>query len=117
MNSTQVKALLDAADEMEKNGFPVSAAICKSSAKRMGSMEELIVSLKDNVEAKEFIPRELLLIGMPYELQSRNIRVGIWDGHEFHGIREKFGSKFIDSEIHHDLDERHGTAKATRILS
>ena len=59
------------------------------------------------------IPLEELEIGAAYELGARNIRVGIWDGREFHGIRTKFRDRFMDSEIHWDLD---GTAVALRRL-
>ena len=115
--SQQTDKLAEIATQLKEDGFPVSAAICKSSASRMAAMEEIIVSLQDNIEAKKFIKREHLIIGMPYELQARNINVGIWDGHSFHGIRRKCGEDFIDSEFHHDLDDRCGTARATRVLS
>jgi hypothetical protein len=62
------------------------------------------------------IPIEELEIGYAYELEARNIFIGIWDGKEFHGIRTKFGNKFMDSEIHYDLDDHYGTAKAIRKL-
>lgn len=60
----------------------------------------------------ESIPLEELVVGEAYLLEARNIRIGIWDGNAFHGIRNKFGTSFIDSEIHYDLCTRHGTAKA-----
>lgn len=60
----------------------------------------------------KYIPLDELEIGECYELESRNIPRGVWDGKEFHGIRYKFGQQFMDSEIHYDLDERHGTAQA-----
>jgi len=62
------------------------------------------------------VPLEELIVGEAYELEARNIRIGVWDGKEFHGIRTKFGDRFIDAEIHYDLDARHGTAKAVRRL-
>jgi hypothetical protein len=58
------------------------------------------------------IPLEELEVGAAYELEARNIHIGIWDGKEFHGIRYKFGDRFMDSEIHYDLDDHHGTAQA-----
>jgi len=58
------------------------------------------------------IPLDKLEVGECYELESRNLRKGVWDGKEFHGIRYKFGDLFMDSEIHYDLDDRYGTAKA-----
>ena len=64
----------------------------------------------------EQVPLEQLVVGLPYELKARNIRYGIWDGREFHGIRRKFGQEFMDSEIHYDLDDRYGTALAVRVL-
>ena len=62
------------------------------------------------------IPLDKLEIGQCYELESRNLQRGVWDGKAFHGIRYKFGDLFIDSEIHYDLDERYGTAKAICLL-
>lgn len=63
------------------------------------------------------IPLEDLEIGQAYFLHSRNLIIGIWDGKEFHGIRTKFGYKYMDSEIHYDLDGHHGTAKAVGKLT
>ena len=62
------------------------------------------------------IPLEDLVIGRCYELHSRNLCRGVWDGKEFHGIRTKFGQQFMDSEIHYELDSRYGTAVAVREL-
>lgn len=64
----------------------------------------------------DFIPLDELMVGYAYELHSRNLRYGIWDGKAFHGIRTKFGQKFMDSEIHYDLDDHHGTAHAKKLL-
>ncbi len=58
------------------------------------------------------IPIGILEVGECYELESRNLRKGVWDGEKFHGIRYKFGELFMDSEIHYDLDDHYGTAKA-----
>jgi hypothetical protein len=68
------------------------------------------------VDKVKFIPLDELEVGKAYELQARNIHYGIWDGEMFHGIRYKFGKKFMDTEIHWDLCERHGTANAIREL-
>lgn len=57
-----------------------------------------------------------LEIGEAYELFSRNIHIGIWDGTDFHGIRHKFGSKFMCKETHAALDTTYGTAVAIRKL-
>ena len=57
-----------------------------------------------------------LVIGRAYELDARNIPIGIWDGEKFHGIRYKFGDKFMCAETHWDLDDHYGTAKAIREL-
>ncbi len=64
----------------------------------------------------KYIPLADLEIGECYELESRNLQRGIWDGRNFHGIRLKFGSKFIDVETHWDLDDHYGTAQAIRKL-
>ena len=67
-------------------------------------------------ERIKYIPLKDLKVGQAYLLNARNIQVGIWDGKEFHGIRHKFGEKFMDAEIHYDLDTRHGTALAIKEL-
>jgi hypothetical protein len=55
--------------------------------------------------------------GKVYRLQSRNLSCGVWDGETgFIGIRCKFGSRFLETEIHWDLDENHGTAQAMNEL-
>lgn len=69
----------------------------------------------DHLKVK--VPLEELEVGSAYELHARNISIGVWDGREFHGIRYKFGSSFMDSEIHWDLDDHHGTAVAIRKLT
>lgn len=35
--------------------------------------------------------------GFVYRISSRNLRVAVWNGHTFVGIREKFGERFLDS--------------------
>ena len=70
----------------------------------------------EKVAAVSYVPLGKLTIGCAYALEARNIGVGIWDGHDFHGIRYKMGSLFMDAETHWDLDDRHGTAKALRKL-
>lgn len=64
-----------------------------------------------------YIALENLKIGKAYKLRARNIGIGIWDGEAFHGIRDKFGNKFMDKEIHWDLDEKYGTAQAIKELA
>lgn len=54
--------------------------------------------------------------GCAYEVYARNFRVAIWTGTKFAGLREKFGQKFIDEEIHWDEDEHFGTVKPIRKL-
>jgi hypothetical protein len=55
--------------------------------------------------------------GKVYRLKSRNLAYGVWNGtNSFIGIRTKFGSRFLDEEIHWDLDENHGTALALEEL-
>jgi hypothetical protein len=49
--------------------------------------------------------------GKVYHLQSRNLSCGVWDGEKgFIGIRRKFGSRFLEKEIHWGLgrEPRHG---------
>lgn len=33
-----------------------------------------------------------------YRLRSRNLRIGVWTGSFFVGVREKFGSRYLDVE-------------------
>ena len=60
---------------------------------------------------------EHLQVGHAYKLRARNIDVGIWDGEVFHGIRHKFGQRFMDTEMHYDTCEHHGTACPIRRLT
>lgn len=49
--------------------------------------------------------------GYFYRIKARNFQVGIFDGDTgFIGIREKFGTKFLDTEYHWDTGAPHGTA-------
>lgn len=51
-----------------------------------------------------------LIKGRLYKLHSRNLSFGIWNGETgFIGIRTKFGSKFLFTEIHWDADSNYGT--------
>tara|TARA_R110000823_G_scaffold261418_3_gene382144 strand:- start:229 stop:432 length:204 start_codon:yes stop_codon:yes gene_type:complete len=64
----------------------------------------------------DYIKKEDLKVGLAYNLHSRNINPGIWDGKEFHGVRSKFGQTFMDTEYHWDDGAPHGTAKPTKLL-
>lgn len=58
------------------------------------------------------IPMEECRKGYVYELYSRNLRWGIYDGEEgFIGVREKFGSRYLFTEYHWDQGPPHGTVK------
>jgi hypothetical protein len=41
---------------------------------------------------------ESLTIRNVYRIHSRNLRIGVFDGKAFTGIREKFGSRYLDTE-------------------
>lgn len=63
-----------------------------------------------------YITPECLEHRRVYELRARNLRFGAWNGDDgtFYGIREKFGSLFIDNELlWNDVE---GTARAVRAL-
>lgn len=62
------------------------------------------------MEPGTYIPIKDLVVGRVYKLNARNLRVGVYDGLEFVGIREKFGSRFLDIERHWDADSSFGTA-------
>lgn len=48
-----------------------------------------------------------------YKIDSRNLGYGKWDGQgAFHGIREKFGSRYLAAELHYHVSEAHGTVTA-----
>lgn len=42
------------------------------------------------------IPQEDLIVRRVYLVQARNLLQAVWNGKDFLGIREKFGSRFID---------------------
>ncbi len=49
--------------------------------------------------------------GRVYRLHSRNLARGVYDGEQgFIGIREKFGSLYLDTEYHWETGAPHGTA-------
>ena len=51
MASQCVKDLRKVSEDLANTGFPVSAGVCHHAADRMERMEDLIVSLQDQVEA------------------------------------------------------------------
>lgn len=72
---------------------------------------------REQRDAATCIRTEDLSPNVAYELASRNIVVGIYDGHDgFVGIREKFGHRFLDTEYHWDRGAPHGTARPLRKL-
>ena len=48
-----VKDLRESSHLLAKNGWPVSADVCKYAADRMERMEELIVSMQDDIKENE----------------------------------------------------------------
>jgi len=61
--------------------------------------------------SKEIIELEDLIIGAVYIVSARNFSIAIWDGHQFQGLRYKFGDYFIFPEDHYDSDDKYGTAQ------
>ena len=59
----------------------------------------------------EYLKKEQLEENAIYVCEARNFTIGIWLKGEMYGIRRKFGSKFVDCEMHWDDDETHGTCK------
>jgi hypothetical protein len=54
-----------------------------------------------------------LIKGRIYKIDARNFSYGAWNGKDsFIGIREKFGSRFLDEEMHWDADKNFGTVEA-----
>jgi hypothetical protein len=57
------------------------------------------------------LPMHLLVPGRVYKLESRNLSYGVWDGKSgFIGIRLKFHSRFLDTELHWDCPD-YGTVE------
>ena len=55
--------------------------------------------------------------GRVYQIQSRNLTFGVYDGEEgFIGIREKFGHRYLFTEYHWDQGPPHGTVSGQRDL-
>lgn len=46
-----------------------------------------------------------------YKINGRNAYAGMWTGTHFITSRNKFGSTFLDKELHWDSDPHFGTAK------
>lgn len=52
--------------------------------------------------------------GRVYRVHSRNLAIGVWNSYTqgFIGIREKFKSRYLFSELEYSSNSRFGTAKA-----
>lgn len=60
----------------------------------------------------QFIPMEQCVKGRVYEINCRNLRLGVYDGNEgFIGIRQKFNSRYLFTEFHFDQGMPFGTVK------
>jgi hypothetical protein len=64
----------------------------------------------------EKIPFEQLVVGNIYRVRARNLSFGVFDGQSFLGIREKFGSRYLDREFYKDGTGMGGTASPTELL-
>lgn len=62
-------------------------------------------------QVTEYIPIDKLVIGGIYGCHARNFTVGVWTGEASKYIREKFGHRFWDRELHYDSDPNFGTAE------
>jgi hypothetical protein len=62
--------------------------------------------MNDTIPLSECKPRHV------YRLRSRNLSVGVFDAYSngFIGIREKFGSRYLDTEYHGDTGRPNRTA-------
>lgn len=59
---------------------------------------------------KDLPTTDKLIKGRLYKIHSRNLSFGVWDGDKgFIGIRTKFGSRFLFTELHWDVDQNYGT--------
>jgi hypothetical protein len=60
---------------------------------------------------------EDLIKNRVYKIESRNLSFGVWDGEQnFVGIRTKFNDRFLDEEVHYDLDDHYGTVSDAQDL-
>jgi len=65
----------------------------------------------------DYIPLNECKKGYLYNIVSRNLTFGIYDGKGgFIGIREKFGSRYLFTEFHWDKDPSCGTVKPIKEL-
>lgn len=101
---------------MSKQGLGYTPAYARRKPKRGSDHIPVKPAVVDKVAEVTYVPLGKLVIGVAYALEARNLGVGIWDGHDFHGIRFKMGDLFMDAETHYDLDPKYGTAKALRKL-
>lgn len=61
----------------------------------------------------KLIPLDELIVGKIYKIDGRNLSYGLYRGEgAFVGIRNKFGSTFIDEELHWDKHQTHGTVES-----
>lgn len=64
----------------------------------------------------KYISKDKLKLGSAYLVHARNFKIAIWDGEQFNGLRSKFGSWFMDTELHWDEGPPHGTARPLKEL-
>lgn len=66
-------------------------------------------------DAPAYLKLEECKSGCVYELHSRNLSVGVFDGKDgFIGIRKKFGYRYLFKEYHWDQGPPFGTVKPAR---
>jgi hypothetical protein len=58
---------------------------------------------------QRYLHKEELKVGRAYYVSARNFSYAIWDGKEFNGLRYKFGTWFMDKELHYDDGAPFGT--------
>ena len=58
-----------------------------------------------------YIKKDELVVDTHYKCDARNFTTGLWDGRCFVYKRTKFGTTFLDTELHYDDGPPHGTVK------
>lgn len=58
---------------------------------------------------KTYLKLDQLIVGRKYRGIGRNFNEATWNGEAFEGMRTKFGSTFLDTELHYDSDPSFGT--------
>jgi len=57
------------------------------------------------------IKKGAMVVGQAYTCYARNFCEGVWNGEAFEYTRTKFGTTYIDTELHYDDGPPYGTVR------